>query len=178
MRGRGKSRPGWACCISVEKYKDELICCTALSKGSRVFAIVLAPLTDDICAIAALAAASRSLTIFSNPATSGFEAQIVGCDGDCVKLLADSMNARTKTGSGRITGIIRTSQRETTSHLINSSIELSSSRGKASQESFQYTVRIGQPACGSSVAKQTRAQLSNVCDNAASDVGLGLYFFD
>src|ERR1700693_1304573 len=49
-----------------------------------------------------------------------------------------------------------------TSHLINASLELHSRRGKASRESSQSIVHIGQPVCGSFVARQTAFQSSNV----------------
>ena len=62
---------------------------------------------------------------------------------------------------------------ETTSHLINASTESSSSRGRASQESFQRVARSGPPTCESSGATQTAVQSSNVGDIAAGDAGLG-----
>src|SRR5258708_36876680 len=43
--------------------------------------MVLAPLTAVTWSIEVWAAASRLATIFSKPATSGLEAQMVGCDG-------------------------------------------------------------------------------------------------
>ena len=54
------------------------------------------------------------------------------------------------------------------SHLTNALTELGSSRGKAFQESSPHGVRNGQPACESSVTKQTVFQSSNVGDTAAS----------
>jgi hypothetical protein len=66
---------------------------------------------------------------------------------------------------------------ETTSHLINASTGSSSSRGRASQESFQRIARSGPPTCESSGATQTAVQSSNVGDIVAGDAGLGLCFF-
>src|SRR5579864_2064672 len=74
----------------------ELICRTASSKGASVLSIVLAPLAEVSFAIAASAAVNLPLTIVSNPATSGLEAQIVGCDPDWARAVTLTARARTK----------------------------------------------------------------------------------
>src|SRR5438552_6146431 len=56
---------------------------------------------------------------------------------------------------------------ETTSHLIYASVELSSSRDRASRESSLRIARNGLPACESSVARQTVFRFSNVGDTVA-----------
>lgn len=61
-----------------------------------------------------------------------------------------------------------------TSHLTNASIELSSTRGKSSQESFRHIVRNGPPASESLAAKRTASLSSNDGGSVANAVYLAL----
>src|SRR5437870_2784279 len=56
---------------------------------------------------------------------------------------------------------------QTTSHLIYASVELGSSRDRASRESSLRIARNGLPACESSVARQTVFRFSKVGDTVA-----------
>src|ERR1700730_950869 len=77
---------------------------------------------------------------------------------------------------GRITPFSATCW--TTTYLINASEESGSSRAGASQESSQHTVRNGQPACESFVARQTTSQSSNVDNSATTAVYLVFCSFE
>src|SRR5438552_5910456 len=65
---------------------------------------------------------------------------------------------------------------DATSHLIYASVKSGSSRGKAFPESFRHIVRIGLPACESSVARQTISQFSNVGDTVVGVLDLVFCF--